>query len=116
MVRNTGVSGVWVMVFACLAGAFVLATQVMVHAQPGIVEVEGVGYNVNASMADNLKALIGKKVSITLDSGKTLTGTVKAVGGQLLHLEKLEGKEFFDALVRLEDISAVYTRFRGERR
>ncbi len=116
MGRNAGFFGAWVMVFACLTGAFVLAAQVMVHAQPGIVEVEGIGYNVNASMADNLKALTGKKVSITLDSGKTLTGSVKAIGGRLLHMEKLEGKEFFDALVRLESISAVDTRIRGERR
>jgi small nuclear ribonucleoprotein (snRNP)-like protein len=63
-------------------------------------------------LTDNLKSLIGKKISVTLDSGKTFTGFVKAVGEHLLHLEKLDGKEYFDALLRIENISAIDTRIR----
>jgi hypothetical protein len=53
-------------------------------------------------------------VVVTLNSGKTFTGNVKDVGNHLLHLEKLEGKEYFDALIVIQDISAVDTRFRKE--
>ena len=49
---------------------------------------------------------------MTAVSGKTLTGVVKEVGNHLIHLEKLSGKEYFDALIRIENISAIETRFR----
>lgn len=41
---------------------------------------------------------------------------VKDIGNQLVHLEKLEGKEFFDALIRTEEICAIETRFRTMQR
>jgi hypothetical protein len=84
--------------------------------QPKVSVVEGVSYNVNGSVADNLKSCIGKKVSVTLNSGKGFTGTVKEVGNHLVHVEKLEGKEYFDALILIEHIEAIDTRFRGEQR
>ncbi len=87
-----------------------------VAAKPEIVAVEGVSYNVNASMGDNLKSLYGKRVSVTLNSGKTSTGLVKIVGEHLVHIEKLVGKEYFDALIRIEDISAIDTMFRKLKR
>ncbi|MFH0726012.1 MAG: hypothetical protein V2B19_06630 [Pseudomonadota bacterium] len=80
------------------------------------VTIEGIGYNVNSSMADNLKTLTGKVVYISLDSGKTFTGIVKAVGDQLVHVEKLEGKEYFDALISIQGIRAIDTRFRDFQR
>jgi small nuclear ribonucleoprotein (snRNP)-like protein len=76
------------------------------------VNSESIGYNVISSMAENLKALTGKVVYISLDSGKTYTGIVKAVGDHLVHVEKLEGKEYFDALISIESIRAIDTRFR----
>ena len=81
-------------------------------AKPKVVAIEGISYNVNSSLADNLKSLMGKKVYVTLDSGKTFSGFVKEVGNHLMHLEKLEGKDHFDALIRIENISAIDTRFR----
>jgi len=81
-------------------------------AKPKIVAVQGVSYNVDASMGDNLKALNGKRVYVTLNSGKTFTGLVKKVGEHLIHIEKLVGKEYFDALIRIQDISAIDTMFR----
>jgi hypothetical protein len=82
------------------------------EAQNKVIPIEGVGYNVNASMVDNLKSLTGKVVYISLDSGKTYTGLVKAVGDHLVHIERLEGKEYFDALISIESIRAIDTRFR----
>ena len=85
-------------------------------AKPKVVAIEGMSYNVNSSLADNLRSMVGKKVSVTIVSGKTLSGFVKEVGIHLIHLEKLEGKEYFDALIRIENISAVEAMFRKSQR
>ena len=87
-----------------------------VEAKTKVVAIEGISYSVNSSLADNLKSLIGKKVYVTLDSGKTFAGSVKEVGNHLMHLEKLDGKDYFDALIRIENISAIDTRFRDFKR
>ncbi len=87
-----------------------------VDADSKVAVIEGMSYHVDSSLADNLKSLTGKKVYVTLDSGKTLSGMVKAVGNHLVHLEKLDGKEYFDALIRIENISAVDAKFRDYQR
>jgi len=94
---------------------FMLPTEASA-AKAKVVAIEGISYNVNSSLAKNLKSLVGKKVFVTLDSGKTFTGLVKEVGKNLMHLEKLAGKEYFDALIRIENISAIDTRFRDFKR
>jgi len=76
------------------------------------VAVEGVKFDVSLSMKDNLKSYVGKDVVVHLRSGKTLQGYVKSVGNDFVHLEKLMGKEFYDALVRIDDISAIEVKFR----
>lgn len=75
--------------------------------------IKGMNYNANTSLAQNLKMLTGKTVRIALSSGQTFTGTIKAVGNNLVHLEKLVGKEYYDALIRLEKIQAIDARFRN---
>jgi hypothetical protein len=96
--------------------AMLLLPIAVAGAATNLVAVEGVGYDVNASLADNLTALLGKKVYVTLESGKTFTGFVKAVGNHLLHLEKLAGKDYFDALIQIDSIDAIDTRFREVKR
>ena len=87
-----------------------------VEAKTKIVALEGVSYNVNSSLTDNLKSLSGKMVYVTLDSGKTFGGFIKVVGEHLIHIEKIVGKDLFDALIRIEDISAIDTKFRDIQR
>ena len=74
--------------------------------------LEGVKFDTASSLADNLKTYAGKDVFVHLRSGKTIQGYVKVVGNGLLHLEKLAGKDFYDALIRIEDISAIEAKFR----
>jgi len=76
-------------------------------------KVEEISYDVHSFLADNLRSLIGKKVYVALDSGNTFAGFVKEVGSDLIHLEKLDGKDYFDALIKIESINAIDTRFRG---
>ncbi len=71
-------------------------------------------FNVNTSIADNLTALKGKIVTVYLTSGQTITGTVNEVKGNLLHFIKLSQKDFFDALVSIDHISAIDTKVRGQ--
>lgn len=54
---------------------------------------------------------VGKSVTLKLDSGDELTGTVRSVG-KVVHLEQLGGKEFFDAVVDLDEVAAVVVRAR----
>jgi hypothetical protein len=77
-----------------------------------ILTIEGVKFDVSASLKDNLKFFTGKDVFVHLRSGKTLQGYVKAVGNDFVHIEKLAGRDFYDAFIRIEDISAMEAKFR----
>jgi small nuclear ribonucleoprotein (snRNP)-like protein len=99
------------MIVLLLATIF-LTLPAEVEAKSKVAAIEGMSYNVNSSLVDNLKSLIGKKVNVTVASGKTFSGVVKEVGMHLLHLEKLAGKDYFDALIRIENISAIDAQFR----
>lgn len=103
-------------VLAILFCSTIIILPMEAGAKSNVVAIEGISYNVNSSLTDNLKSLIGKKVQVTLDSGKTFSGFIKAVGNHLIHLEKLAGKDFFDALISIENISAIDTRFRNIKR
>lgn len=75
--------------------------------------LEGIKFETGASMADNIKTFTGKDVVVHLKSGKTVQGYVKSVSNTLLHVEKLAGgRDFYDALIRVEDISAIEAKFR----
>ncbi len=96
-------------IMLCSVISFVLTCEA---ATKSPVAIEGVRFDVGTSMKDNLKSLIGKDVYVHLQCGKTLQGFVKSVGDNLVHLEKLAGKDFFDALVLIDDVTAVEVKFR----
>lgn len=77
-----------------------------------VTAVEGAKYDTGISIRDNLKSCIGKDIVIHLRSGKTFQGYLKSLGDHLIHVEKLAGRDFYDALIRIEDITAVELRFR----
>jgi hypothetical protein len=66
------------------------------------------------SPADNVESVLvaqkGKRVTVRLRSGQEATGTVVMVSPKLVQLASVAGKEFFDAVVPLEAIEAVYVR------
>jgi len=103
-------------VFLMLAAALTMLS-VAGHAGAEWVPVKGVFFNTNISLKENLSALQGKTVEVTLTSGATMAGTVERVGTASLHLSKVRvskvrGREAYDALVPLEKITAVQVRFR----
>jgi hypothetical protein len=74
--------------------------------------VKDASFSVSASMGENLKNYLGKDVVIYLSSGKNFQSYVKNIGDQLIHLEKIAGKDFYDALIRIDDIIAIEAKFR----
>ena len=110
--RRSGLGArVLLLAIAVGVGAILFAGEVSAQ-QKTPTTVEGSNFNTSALLADNIKAFVGKDVFVHLRSGKTLQGYVKSVGSALLHMEKLAGRDFYDALVRIEDISAIEAKFR----
>lgn len=62
------------------------------------------------AIAANLQKQVGKRVALKLTSGQELEGTVAKVGPAAVHLSQLAGKEFFDAVVRLDHVTALIVR------
>jgi len=62
--------------------------------------------------ANVLAAQKGNRVTVRLASGEELSGKVVTVGDHVLQLGELSGKEFFDAAIPVESITAVIIRVR----
>lgn len=93
---------------ALVAGLLTLASDS--RAQAPVAKPDGVKLDVAQSLQANLARRLGEKVELVLVSGTSLVGTVKAVGTAGVHLNALEGREFYDALVRTDQIGAVVVR------
>jgi hypothetical protein len=81
-----------------ISGSFAQDAKFEMNAQFGIKEI--------------LLSQAGKRVTVKTDSGETLEGTVIKVGDQLLHISKLTGKDFYDAIIRLDKITSVVLKVR----
>lgn len=66
------------------------------------------------NMRDNLRHLAesGKRVELVLKNGKSYRGLLGAVGDHSVVVREIEGREFFDALVVIDEIAAVEVRVR----
>jgi len=61
-----------------------------------------------------LQGQVGKRVTIRVAAGEELSGTVRTVNAEVVHLGELAGKEFFDAVVPLKAIDAVIVRVKDQ--
>ncbi len=66
------------------------------------------------SIRINLEKFPGERVTVSLIGGGELQGVVSKVGSQMLYLKELTGREFFDAIIRLDHISAVAVKMRNK--
>ena len=57
---------------------------------------------------------VGQKIELRLKSGEKLAGKVEKVGDKAVHLSAIAGQELFDAVVVLEDVTAVLVRTGGK--
>ena len=92
-----------------LVGALLLGPLTPARAQEQSLTVQG-----TQPLRDSLQAKVGTKVALLLNGGQEISGKIVAVGDQAVHLSELTGKEFYDAVVRLEHISAVVLRVRDK--
>lgn len=69
---------------------------------------------VDFQSADTVKSVlerqVGQKVELRLDGGDKIAGKVEKVGDKTVHLSSVTGQEFFDAVVVLEEVTAVLVR------
>ena len=94
------------LVLASLVGAALCLGSLSVSAQDVALQVNADAIKVN------LEKQVGKRVRLRLVSGQDVEGTVVAVGTAGVHVAKLAGMDFFDAVVRLDQIAAVVIKVR----
>ncbi len=91
-----------------LLGLACLVTSITPVAAQGKFQIES---------ADTIKSILerqmGRAVRVRLQSGEEVSGTVTKVGDHVVQLSELTGREFFDAVIRLDGITAVILRTRG---
>jgi len=66
----------------------------------------------STTMREVLSENSGKRVALRLESGEEIEGTVTVVGNALVQISGLAGKEFYDAIVSIDKISAVRMKMR----
>lgn len=92
----------------------ILAAAVWCSALLAAVPVGAAEGDLDVTVADaipaNLQKQVGKRVGLKLTSGQEVEGTVAKVGPTAVQLSQLAGKEFFDAVVRLDHVSALIVR------
>lgn len=63
---------------------------------------------------DNMRAIlskqVGQSVDLRLKSGEKLSGKLASAGVHLLHVSQLDGAEYYDAVVNIDDVSAIVIR------
>ena len=81
-------------------------------AVPATLRADEIKLEVNDpnAMKANLDHFVGKTITLRLHSGEDLSGVVEAVGPTVLRLGQLTGKEFYSAMIKLDEISAVIYR------
>jgi hypothetical protein len=62
----------------------------------------------------NLEKFSGERVTLSLIGGGELQGVVSKIGTTMLYITELTGREFFDAVVRLDHVSAVTVKMRNK--
>ena len=67
----------------------------------------------NATMREILADRMGQRAALRLQTGEDIDGTVTMVGNGLVHISRLAGKDFSDAVVGIDKVSAVVFQARG---
>jgi hypothetical protein len=98
----------FVAVAACVLAGLLLAVPAL-HADEAGIEVNEASW-----IGKTLEHQAGKRVKLKLRSGQEIEGTVAKVGAHAVHVAQLAGMDFYDAAVRLDDISAVVVKARGK--
>lgn len=100
--------GVLVVVILALAGSLVVKATAAEETRP----LPPFGENVKIM----LDASLGRVVILQLASGQEIGGTVTKVGDHVVHLSRIAGgRDFYDAVVVLDQVSAVFFKVVGNK-
>ena len=98
--------------YRCLAGAICALT--LAGPVAAADNNKGDKYLIRAS--DNMRTILEQEIDlpvrIVLRSGQELRGTVERLGTGIVQLSHLVGSDYYDAVINLDDISAVVFRVR----
>lgn len=79
----------------------------------GSVQV-GFAEELTVKAGDTLQTLLegkkGKRVTVRLLGGEEMTGRVKFINKELVQLGELSGREFYDAVIDMNKVSAIVVR------
>ncbi len=101
----------WTIVLVLIILSFISSSQLLAQQKPK--QEEKIAFHSADTPQVFLERHMGKSVTLKLDSGQELSGIVSEVGNHMVYLAKLRGKEFYDALVRIDRITAVIVRARS---
>lgn len=90
----------------CMMPSFSSA-QEQAQPQPQADSVKSEGGRSDMVLVEELNKRIGGWVCVTLNSGMTYCGIAMKERDGLVHLAKVQGKEFSDVLIRVADISSL---------
>ncbi len=80
--------------------------------QLSVAEEKKTEINTAFSVKQTLSSFTGQRVLLKTAAGD-IEGTVVSVGDHIVHISKLSGKDFYDAVVVIDTIIAVVFRARG---
>ena len=66
----------------------------------------------STTIKEVLQDQVGKKLILRMQSGEDIDGTVSMVGNSVVHVTRLAGRDFYDAVVSIDRVSAVILRER----
>lgn len=98
--------GILIVVTLAVAGSFVRTTTAAEESRPLPPFAESVKIMLDAS--------IGRTVTLHLASGQEIAGTVTKVGDHVVHLSRIVGRDFYDAVVVLDRVDAVLFKVVGK--
>jgi hypothetical protein len=88
-----------------ILGAIIVLVGLILVQGPAIAE-ERPEFNPYVSIKENLLLSVGKRISVRTESGDTIDGAIARVGDNHVHIAKLSGKDFYDAIVRIDKIES----------
>jgi hypothetical protein len=71
-----------------------------------------IAFHDSQNMAEALKPHMGQNVVLMLHSGKEIQGKLEKVGANLVLISKLTGKDFYDAVIRIDQIEGFQLKVR----
>jgi hypothetical protein len=101
IIKRVALAGVLAVVFSLSAPNNVMA------------EEKKIEINTSFTIKQILGSFAGQRVALKTDAGDTIEGTVTSVGDHVVHITKLSGKDYYDAVVVIDRISSAVFRAKG---